>query len=372
MKLVYVIPYAIYTNSTGIYAGIGKKIKNQIVCMQENGITVTQLNLPLSINNSKSFIISVINAYRKLNTCIISEEYDIIYCRHFYPYIIYTLLISKGRSTKIVFEAQDIQSKSANISVNLTLLKNIQNLYLKCMDLFLGKYISSNADGIVSVTHEISEYHKKRTNETLAYLTLGNGITTSSENIRNPPYIDSELHILCVANLHYWHGIDRFLNGLKNYNGPKQIYFHIVGEGHEYPHLKSLVQDFNLESHVIFHGFKSGADLDAMFDQCHIALGSLGGFRINMHEMSSLKSAEYCARGIPFVIAAVAVDFPNEWDYILHVPETEEPIDIESVVAFADNVCSDPNHVKIMREYAESHLDWLPKMRILKEFLEGL
>ena len=157
-----------------------------------------------------------------------------------------------------------------------------------------------------------------------------------------------------------------------HYANSTKIVLHIVGDGPELPYLKELTDELGLNENVIYHGFKSGEELDEMFDMCHIALGSLGGFRINMHEMSSLKSGEYCARGMPFVIAAKAIDFPDDWPYILHVPETEDSINIDDVIMFANRTMADTNHPQIMREYAEQNLDWVIKMKKLKEFLESL
>lgn len=69
------------------------------------------------------------------------------------------------------------------------------------------------------------------------------------------------------------------------------------------------------------------------------------------------------------MMASKDSDFPENWDYIQMVPATEEPIDMNLVLAFAERVMEDSNHHKKMREYAETHLDWLAKMKVLKEFL---
>jgi len=372
MKLAYVVPYAVYSSKVGIYSAIETKIQNQISGLKKNGVDVDLINLPLKVTDPINFFKSSLQGWRYLNKIIHTEKYSIIYCRHFYPYIVNAQLVSIMLSTKIVFEAQDIQTKSANISKNLTPIKNIENVYLKCFDLLFGKYISSHADGIVSVTPEISAYHQARTKGSSKYLSLGNGINTTSLKIRHCPQLQNKLHILCVANLHYWHGVDRMIHGMKLYEGTSELYLHIVGNGHELPNLKSLTKELHLEDHVIFHGFKSGTELDAMFDECHIALDALAGFRKNLNELSTLKAREYCARGIPFLMASKDADFPESWDYIQMVPATEDPIDMELVIAFADRVLADYDHPQKMHEYAKDHLDWLAKMKVLKEFLEKL
>ena len=174
----------------------------------------------------------------------------------------------------------------------------------------------------------------------------------------------------------FWHGIDRFIRGLHEHNAhyanSTKIVLHIVGDGPELPHLKDLTNNLGLNECVIFHGFKSGKELDEMFDMCHVAIGSLAGFRAGLTELSSLKNREYCARGIPIIMASKDVDIPTDWEYVQMVPANETPIDMNTVIDFANRVMADPEHPQKMRRYAEEHLDWMAKMKVLKEFLESL
>lgn len=123
---------------------------------------------------------------------------------------------------------------------------------------------------------------------------------------------------------------------------------------------------------MVFHGFTTGKVLDDLFDQCHLAVGSLGIHRKGLTQTPELKGREYCARGIPYIIACGDPDFPTNFPHIFHLPADERPIDIKQVLTFAKKVCADPDHPQTMRRYAEEHLDWSVKMRRLKEFLEAL
>ena len=174
----------------------------------------------------------------------------------------------------------------------------------------------------------------------------------------------------------FWHGIDRFIRGLHEYNAhyanSTKIVLHIVGDGPELPHLKDLTNNLGLNECVIFHGFKSGKELDEMFDMCHIALDALAGFRKGLTETSSLKSREYCARGIPFIASSKDADFPDGWEFVQKIPDDESPVDMNLVIDFANRIMSESEHPHMMRKYAEEHLDWMAKMKKLKEFLESL
>ena len=57
---------------------------------------------------------------------------------------------------------------------------------------------------------------------------------------------------------------------------------------------------------------------------------------------------------------------------MVYLPADESPIEIEDVLAFAKDVCADPDHPEKMRRYARENLDWSVKTKRLKGFLERL
>ncbi len=238
---------------------------------------------------------------------------------------------------------------------------------------FFGKLLRKQSDAIIGVTDEITAYQLKRSgDDSIPHLTIGNGFAVQSVPVRQVPPCAGHLHLLCVANVSRWHGLDRLLRGLATYNETPKVTLHIAGDGAELPHLQKLAGDLGITGRVIFHGFTTGEALDALFDQCHIAVGSLGIHRKGLTQTSELKGREYCARGIPYIIACSDPDFPPDFPYILHLPADESPINIEQILAFAREVYTDPDHPAKMRRYAEEHLDWSVKMKKLKNFLEAL
>jgi len=376
MKLAFTVPYSTHHDILSEnHENIGGLIKvpMQINGLQCAGVVVDRYDLPMVIDTPFHFFKSLYDSYKTLRDLISSSSYDIVFIRHLFPYITNYLALNRKHTCIIVFEVHDI-SRGFTLRKNYTVSENMKYLYLKVMDLILLKKLLLCSQGVVSVTSEISKHTRSITNGDLQYLSLGNGIDVSKSSLRHSPqyWEKTSLNILCVAQVAYWHGIDRFIRGMHDYSGDNTIILHIVGDGAELPNLKSLASELHLESQVIFHGFKSGADLDAMFDLCHIALGSLAGFRIGLNEFSSLKTKEYCARGIPFLMASKDVDISEEWEFTRMVPYDESPIDMNTVINFAEKVMADPNHPQKMRAFAEENLDWHAKMKTLKEFLETL
>jgi len=236
-----------------------------------------------------------------------------------------------------------------------------------------GKLLRKQSDAIIGVTDEITQYEITRAGDLKKpHLTIGNGFAVQSVPLRQAPHYNSDFHLLCVANVSRWHGLDRLIRGISTHNGMPKVILHIAGDGTELSYLQKLAGDLGISDRVVFHGFTTGKALDDLFDQCHVAVGSLGIHRIGLKEASILKAREYCARGIPFIYGIADPDFPADFPYILHLPADESPINIDQVLAFAQEVCADPDHPQKMRRYAEEHLDWSVKMKKLKDFLEAL
>ena len=283
-----------------------------------------------------------------------NSQVDVIYARYHGGDPIFARF-AKKYGKKIITEHQTLE----------TIEMRITSKYLKWFsEIFFGPKILRSVTAIVGVTAEICNYEVKRSgNKIKFYLVNGNGIDVSSVPLRNAPSFDGKtLDLLCVAHVAKWHGLDRLIKGITNYNGETEIKFHIIGEGTEIKKLKSLVSILKLEKYVIFHGFKTGKELDRFFDRCHIAVGSLGLHRISLRSSSILKVREYCARGIPFIIASTDLDFPDDFPYMMRVPANDEPVNIKELIDFFDSI-KDENYIEEMRNYARNKLDWTAKMK---------
>jgi len=291
---------------------------------------------------------------------------DILYYRYSDAFPLYypNKYLSPFRSCRIVTEHQTKELDEIKLS---------SSVLTYWSEYFLGKLLRKQSDALIGVTDEITQYEITRAGDPQKpHLTIGNGFAVQSVPVRQAPHYNGDLHLLCVANVSRWHGLDRLLQGLAAHSGTPKVVLHIAGDGAELSYLQKLTDELGITDQVIFHGFTAGKALDTLFDQCHIAVGSLGIHRIGLKEASILKAREYCAKGIPFIYGIADPDFPADFPYILHLPADESPIDIEQVLAFAQEICADPDHPYKMRRYAEEHLDWSVKMKKLKDFLETL
>ncbi len=382
MQLIY-----FHTYGGEMYNGINKKIFAQASQLYKLGIYISLVLLG-GINKSypdyafihylslKDNYFLKIKIYRRFYRQYLAKQYikkvikssasgTILYLRYPLPLLLLPHALLTPRNCKIIFESNSIEMNEDRISKSYF-------SYLK--ELIVGQEYIKRCDAIVGVTDEITQYQLKRSgNLNKPHITIGNGFEVDSVPIRRPPQNCSpDFNILCVANVSFWHGIDRLIQGIAQYNGQLNIQLHIVGDGAELPHLKKLSGNLEITGQIIFHGFITGEDLDNLFNQCHIAVGSLGMHRKGLTLTSELKSREYCSRGIPYIIACGDSDFPHDFPYILRLPLDESPIDMGQVITFTSSVYKDADHAQKMRLYASKNLDWSVKMKKLKIFLEDL
>lgn len=309
---------------------------------------------------------------RALRDTVLSlDQYDILYCRGLeFQLSYYPLAFFKhSRRCKIISEHQSIEIRQA------LLYKS----YLSALrDLLTGGFITAQSDGIIGVTDEITSFWSRRLFcRKIPHTTIPNGFNVHSVRVRKPPSNEhTDLHLLFVGNVSRWHGLDRIIRGTAGYRGSISVHVHIVGNGDELQNLQDLKRAVAQDADIHFHDIYIDKQLDAVFDECHIAIGSLGLHRNGMSQATSLKVREYCSRGIPFILSNQDPDFPETFEYCLQVEPTETPIDMEKVVSFAIKMCNDPDHPQIMRKYAEENLDWNVKVkegyRFINNVLKGV
>lgn len=194
---------------------------------------------------------------------------------------------------------------------------------------------------------------------------LSNGIDFDAIPLRqalgNTP---CELHLIGVAEVHYWHGYDRLVRGLAEYyrggEPTYKVYFHLVGElsgERERQEILPVIDEQGLAPYVILHGARHGTELDALFEQADFAIGSLGRHRSGITHIKTLKNREYAARGLAFAYSETDSDF-EQMPYTLKVPADETPVDVEQLIAFQRSVTVTPQTIR----QSISHLSWQHQM----------
>jgi glycosyltransferase involved in cell wall biosynthesis len=222
--------------------------------------------------------------------------------------------------------------------------------------------------GIIGVTDEIRDYQLGKVRAPKPAATVSNGVDVARVAPTGFAPAGAELQIAFVASAYApWHGVDRLLRGLDAYRGNRPLRVHMVGAASP-PTPPPAGGRVTLQ----YHGTLLGSALDDVLRTCTVGVSSLAMFRTGLRQAAVLKTRDYMARGLPFVYGYEEVDVPADAPYALRVPPSDEPLDIEQVVAFADSVSDRPDLAREMRAFALRELDWSIKLGQLERFAASL
>ena len=228
------------------------------------------------------------------------------------------------------------------------------------IDKIFRRALAAQMEAIVTFSNEENIFGKRT-------IRISNGIDLDSIPLHNPKK-QQDIHLIAVAEIHYWHGFDRLVAGLGEYyksnpNGRK-VYFHVVGweddrgtTSNGYLTVEQMARKYGIEKYIINHGKLFGDKLDEVFNQCVFAIGSLGRHRSGITEIKTLKNREYAARGISFIYSENDSDFDDK-PYIIKAPADESPINVVEIIDYIDNHDFNPAEIRKTVE----HLSWKYQM----------
>lgn len=247
----------------------------------------------------------------------------------------------------------------SNTEKSLSFLRSVYAGYAQ----FLGKKVDDLADGFVLIGEDAHGLYNGKT-----AVNISNGINLDVIPARNPRPDPDTVHILALASMSYWHGYDRLIRSLAEYKGDQNVMIHMVGgnDGGSVPEWKALTEELGLQARVLFHGAKSGAELDEMFDLCDIGVNSLGMYRKGFSVTSELKAREYAARGLPFVCSVDDPALEHTDDPLwLRVSNDDSVPDMVQIIDFALQMRRDEHTADKLRAYAQQHLTWESQYRMV-------
>jgi glycosyltransferase involved in cell wall biosynthesis len=339
--------------------GIEKKIRQTTNTLNSLGYP-TECNIfdYHGLKNISGFCIAIINS-----------KADILFIRNssITPLLFPFLLYKKINGIKIIIDiptpncvvADEINLKDAGyIGKKIRLLA----LYLS----FPWSLIPTNL--ILQYAHESNYFSFLLKNKIKL---IANGIDVESIKPKSAlsRQKNDQITLIAVAALGHWHGFDRLVNSIYDFTkdneetlAPK-ISFIIVGDGEGLSEYKKLVTKFNLEEVVQMVGYKDNQELDALYELADIAVSTIGLFRKKLDMASSLKSREYTARGIPFIMAGYDLDFDPIPDFVHCVSNSDEKIDFQAILNWFQRISQDHNLNKKIRDYAVKNLDFQIKLK---------
>ena len=293
------------------------------------------------------------------------DGYDFIYFRKSeIDYKVYKLLRSikkNNHNCKILFEIPTYPYENEEY-------KRFSELPMRLKQRINGRRLKRCVDRIVTTTPE-----KEVLGIPVVYAM--NGICVKNVTIPDRKVVDDTINAIEVSRPSFWHGYDRFIKGMGEYyknGGTRKIVFHVVGNGAETANLKKLAEDYGILDKVIVYGDKFGKDLDDIYEKCFVGIDCLGRHRSGNYQLSSLKSREYVAKGLP-LISSVSMDFLEQGNkYFMKVPADESPVNMEDFIAFYDGIYKNEDCKEVgkaLRKIAEERCDMKCTFRPVVDYI---
>ena len=373
MKILFLIYHGFSEHS-----GISKKIHYQIKGLRENGHKVHVCTYYIREDGHRVRMVDddiVIQdfgcgrwaaikqrfSFKKLTDYVIEHGFEFVYARSFHNANWATVKMFKRFKEQGISSVLEIPTYPYD--QEYTSVASWEEKIKLTLDKWFRKKLAAQVNAIVTFTND-KEIFGQRT------ICISNGIDYDHIPVQKRlPHPDNEIHLIGVAEVHYWHGYDRLIAGLgEYYQQPhkKNVYFHIVGgvadsEMHGSTHapgFHELIVKYGIEKYVIFHGQKFGDELDSLFNQADFAIGSLARHRSGITYIKTLKNREYAARGIPFIYSETDEDF-ELMPYIIKAPADESPVNINKTLDF---ITQNDFKAKDIRT-SINHLTWKEQMK---------
>ena len=276
-----------------------------------------------------------------------NNQFDYCYIRRIGFFVIFLTSMFKriSNSTKILYEIPTYPlDKYDSFLINFS-----QKIEMFYFNLFIKKYITLIP---VILQNDIKL--------DLKMISISNGIDYNKFQHTNDkkPVLDNTFHMLIVAHVLPWHGYDRLIKSIKEYQGKKKIVVDIYGDkNQEIKNLEELTKQLNLTKQVYFKGEEKLENILKGIDKYHIAIGSLGYHRRDGKYDTSIKNKEYCAMGLPFVTSSIDLSFPKDFKYLYKVESNDNAFEIEKIIDWYQSI-SKENYKKEMKKYAKKHLEY--------------
>ena len=365
------------------YSGISKKIHYQVTGLRENGHEVHLCYYDFDSRGHRCRFVDneIIKDYGKGVVAGLRQRIDynciydycknhqiqFVYARCFQnanPWLIRLFKRLNNLGIKCVMEIPTYPYDQEFVSFSFMIRMGLK------IDQLFRKKLSRQMNAIVTFS-DAKEIFGQRT------INISNGVDFGSIPLHCYQPSDAQvsaIHLIGVAEVHYWHGFDRLIAGLGEYyrdvrskkENVREVYFHIVGgvsdsEMHDSLHapgFAELMEKYGIQDRVIFHGQLLGDDLNRVFNQCSFAIGSLARHRSGITVIKTLKNREYATRGIPFIYSEQDNDFDRQF-YVLKATPDEMPINIQQIIDFIDHHHFDSHDIRKTVE----HLSWKKQMQ---------
>ena len=378
MKILY-FTMEYFDEENAQTSGVVKKIKGQMAAMStlgakveyiarmDNGVYLFAEDKRYKLcDSSGTAFFDFKEVANGLYPYIEKKRWDGIYVRYCgtncYVLKIYKRCVQQGIKVILEFPTYPFK-KEMTQSIRGTLIYMITRMFNSKISKYVYKAVAyNNVDTIYGIPT----------------IRISNGIAL--EGIPVTTYNHKKnINLIAIGTLEYWQGYDRLLRGLGQYYEKENetrrgigriVKIDIVGDGPETEKYREIVLENSLQPYVRFHGRVGGESLEQIFKNASIGVNSIGCHRKGLRDVSTLKSREFLARGLPVVFSTEDSAITGIEEFAHFVSENDEPIDIEKLIIFYDELAKNEDVSGKIRKYAETSITWKAQMeKIYREFV---
>lgn len=313
--------------------GIYKKIVSQAKGLKnanDDGWLITKSGKGSKIydfqnDSNNTCEIDVLNMAKKI---IERNDVGIVYVRHMLPSIKLIRFLNWMKKNKlfIFYEIPTYPYYAEQYRVSERKYRAIAKLALDTVFWpLIYKYITKLV--VIKSNSKAKMYSKM--------IEITNGADTRSiESKKCNENKSKSISMVAVGTIYPYHGYDRILEGLKRYSSKPDsvpVEFHIIGSSKTIDKLKEYAEKLFL-SNVFFHGVKNTDELNEMYSNYDIGVGSVALFRRNADIDTTIKIIEYYCRGVVVLTSGISPMDKYDADFTIHISNDEKPIDIGEII----------------------------------------
>jgi glycosyltransferase involved in cell wall biosynthesis len=304
-----------------------------------------------------------------IESAIDLDKYDRVILRHSFSDGSLLGLMNKV-PVVLEFHSKIITELEVKLADTQSILKKIiRSVRIGIEKRFLYQLLNKSS-GFITMGKELAEHYSEKSDQKTPHQIIFNGCDVANINVTGfKPFDGKEFHLVFLGSRpDPWHGIPRLVNAIKAYKqegNQVDVNLHFIGN---ISAAEVGVSDSEKGFH--FHGVLKGIELDDAMSKMNMAACTMAQYMKQLDETSAIKTVEYLARGIPFLIAYEDTALTGQESLLgtyMKFPNDDSPIDLKPIIEFSKRVSQNKEAVtKTMRDYAENECDWAVKM---KEYL---
>lgn len=225
----------------------------------------------IDVSRGTSRIAKIASFTRSVNQDILKHKTSCLYIRHMIPtFSLITLLrkVKKRNDCAVYYEIPTYPYFYEQLSLSKRKPLTLARVIYECL---FWPWIYHYVTLLVAICCR-SGVHKFRK---MVFITNGYNNSSLISNSVESRQIEEDLTLVGVGNITRYHGYEKIIQAISRYDGRMRIRFLIVGDG-DIGYLKELTSKLSLEDNVKFLGPLSGIELENVYRQGDVGVGTLG------------------------------------------------------------------------------------------------